>query len=85
MPMKRDKYGLGYKPSMGSNNAAKIPIGNIQETFCSAGFSDKDQVSAIEDVSDDEEIPCLVYHCSSNARLNNWTTVEIPEIFSFSK
>ncbi|WJX95006.1 hypothetical protein P8452_76371 [Trifolium repens] len=85
MPMKRDKYGLGYKPSMGSNNAAKIPIGNIQETFCSTAFSDKDQVSAIEDVSDDEEIPCLVYHCSSNARLNNWTTVEIPEIFSFSK
>jgi hypothetical protein len=85
IPMKKDKYGVGYKPSMGKNNATKIPIGNIQEIFCSAGFANKDQVAAIEDFSDDEEIPCMVHCRSPNARLNNWTAVEIPKIFSFSK
>ncbi|WJX44859.1 hypothetical protein P8452_31790 [Trifolium repens] len=50
-----------------------------------AGFANKDQVAAIEDFSDDEEIPCMVHCRSPNARLNNWTAVEIPKIFSFSK
>jgi hypothetical protein len=85
MPMKKDMYGLGYKPSIGKDGAAKMPIGNIQETFCGAGFAHKDQVAVIEDAPDDEEMPCLVYRCSLNASLNNWTAVEIPEIFSFSK
>jgi hypothetical protein len=52
IPMKRDKYGLGYKPSMGKNDAAKRPIGNIQETFYRAGFANEDQVAVVEDVSD---------------------------------
>jgi len=55
---------------------------NIQETFRGVGFADEDQVAAIEDVLEDKEIPCLVYHCSPNASLNNWNVVEIPEIFS---
>jgi hypothetical protein len=85
MPMKRDKYGLGYKPSMGEGDAAKTPFGNIQENFYKAGLASDDQVAVIEDVSDDGKIPCLTYCCSPNFSLNNWTTVEIPEIFSFSK
>jgi hypothetical protein len=85
MPMKKDKYGLGYQPSMGKNNATRLPIGSIQEIFSSAGFANKDQVAAIEDFSDDEEIPCMVHCHSPNASLNNWTAVEIPKIFSFSK
>jgi hypothetical protein len=85
MPMKRDKYGLGYTPSMGEGDAAKTPFGNIQESFYKAGLASDDQVAVIEDVSDDGKIPCLAYRCSPNFSLNNWTTVEIPEIFSFSK
>jgi hypothetical protein len=85
IPMKRDKYGLGYKPSLGKNDATKRPIGNIHETFYRAGFANEDQVAVIEDVSDQGKIPCLVYRRSPNLSLNNWTTVEIPEIFSVSK
>ncbi|WJX13072.1 hypothetical protein P8452_03507 [Trifolium repens] len=70
---------------MGKNDAAKRPIGNIQETFYRAGFANEDQVAVIEDVSDQEKIPCLVYRRSMNLSLNNWTAVEIPEIFSISK
>ncbi|WJX28868.1 hypothetical protein P8452_17539 [Trifolium repens] len=70
---------------MGKNNATRLPIGSIQEIFSSAGFANKDQVAAIEDFSDDEEIPCMVHCHSPNASLNNWTAVEIPKIFSFSK
>jgi hypothetical protein len=85
IPMKRDRYGLGYKPSLGKNDATKRPIGNIHETFYRAGFANEDQVAVIEDVSDKGKIPCLVYRRSLNLSLNNWTAVEIPEIFSVSK
>ena len=85
MPMKRDKHGVGYKPSMEKNNVVKLPMGTIQETFHSVGFANENQVAAIEDVPEDKDIPCLIYHCSPNASLNNWNAVEIPEIFSFSK
>jgi hypothetical protein len=85
MPMKKHKYGLGYKPSMEKGNTAKIPIGNIRETFCGAGFASEDQVAVIEDAPDDGKMPCSVYRRSQNASLNNWTAVEIPEMFSFSK
>ncbi|WJX68053.1 hypothetical protein P8452_52464 [Trifolium repens] len=85
MPMKKDKYGLGYKPSMEKGNTAKIPIGNIRETFCGAGFASEDQVAVIEDAPDDGKMPCSVYRRSQNASLNNWTAIEIPEMFSFSK
>jgi hypothetical protein len=85
IPMKRDKYGLGYKPSLGKNDATKRLIGNIHETFYRAEFANEDQIAVIEDVSDQGKISCLVYRRSLNPSLNNWTAVEIPEIFSVSK
>lgn len=85
MAMKKDKYGLGYKLFMGKSNAAKSPIGKIEENFCKGGFAGEDQIAAIGDTPEDEEMPCLVYRRSTSASLGNWTAVEIPEIVSFTK
>ena len=85
MAMKKDKYGLGYKLFMGKNNAAKSPIGKIEENFCKGGFASQDQIAAIGDAPEDEEMPCLVYRRSTSASLGNWTAVEIPKIVSFTK
>ncbi|XP_050890371.1 uncharacterized protein LOC127095771 [Lathyrus oleraceus] len=82
---KHDRFGLGYVPSAakGAWVPAKENTRSIQEVFLNTGFIHGDQVNAIEDNSEDEDEPCLVYQCETI--LNNWTAVEIPEIFPLSK
>ncbi|XP_050876694.1 uncharacterized protein LOC127080417 [Lathyrus oleraceus] len=82
---KHDRFGLGYVPSAakGARVPAKDNTRSIQEVFLSTGFIHGDQVNAIEDNTESEDEPCLVYRCETT--LDNWKAVEIPEIFPLSK
>lgn len=83
--MKKDRFGLGYKPS--SKEGALIPtkdrIQRIQEVFLSAGYVYGDQVNAVEEDTEDEDMTNLVYQCE--ATLTNWEAIEIPEVIPISK
>ncbi|XP_050897670.1 uncharacterized protein LOC127104530 [Lathyrus oleraceus] len=82
---KHDRFGLRYVPSVakGARVPAKENSRSMQEVFLSTGFIHGDQVNAIEDSTEDEDEPCLVYRCETT--LNNWKAVKIPEIFPLSK
>ncbi|XP_050888930.1 uncharacterized protein LOC127094104 [Lathyrus oleraceus] len=82
---KHDRFGLGYVPSAakGARVPAKDNTRSIQEVFLNTGFIHGDQVNAVEDSTENEDEPCLVYRFET--ALNNWKAVEIPEIFPLSK
>ncbi|KAI5399336.1 hypothetical protein KIW84_064625 [Lathyrus oleraceus] len=71
----------------GGNPEAWVPAKDnnrsIHEVFLNTGFIHGDQVNAIEDNTEDEDVPCLVYQCET--ALDNLKVVEIPEIFPLSK
>lgn len=75
--MKKDCFGLGYKPS--TKEGAPIPIKDhmrIQEVFLSAGYVYGDQVNAVEQDTEDEDMTNLVYQCETT--FTNWEAIEIP-------
>ncbi|XP_050883704.1 uncharacterized protein LOC127086918 [Lathyrus oleraceus] len=82
---KHDRFGMGYVPSAvkGARVPAKDNTRSIHEVFLSTGFIHGDHVNAIEDNTENEDEPCLVYRCET--ALNNWKAVEIPKFFPLSK
>lgn len=84
IPEKKDRLGLGYKPANeGVHKTDQKKLYTLQETFYTAGYRDKDQVTMIEEK--EKGMPSLVYHCSSNIPLSNLKAIEIPKMISSSK
>lgn len=84
LPEKKEWFGLGYQPTV--KEASKTDqkrVCTIQETFHNVGFSYEGQMAMLGEIR--KEVPNLVCHCLPYTILNNWKTVEILEMFSFSK
>lgn len=81
---KNDQFELGYKPvnkEVQKTNQKKVRT--LQEIFHVAGYRREDHVAAIGE--ENKEIPNLVCNCLPGATLDNWNSVEIPEMISNSK
>ena len=48
--------------------------------FISAGISKEGQVLSTDDEGDDEDVSRFIYQVVLDQELNNWITVDIPEV-----
>ncbi|XP_058782873.1 uncharacterized protein LOC131657499 [Vicia villosa] len=86
VPEKKDRLGLGYQPSA-INRAVKEgrQIPPLKQTFVTGGYEHNKQVSMLSNKGINESAFDFIRECAQGEQLQNWTTLEIPEIFLFSK
>ena len=84
VPEKKDHCGLGYQPPS-SVEASLVSLKGKQvlpifEVFISIGTSKEGQVLATNDEGDNEDVSRFIYQVAADQELNNWTSVDIPEV-----
>ena len=77
MPVKEDKFGIGYQPLQSEQGVQKGP-----STFTSAGLTNHGDVFAAssEDGDSDYDVDNWVRPCTPEEMVNNWTTKEIVQV-----
>ncbi|KAI5390034.1 hypothetical protein KIW84_075384 [Lathyrus oleraceus] len=77
MPVKEDKFGIGYQPLQSEQGVQKGP-----STFTSAGLMNHGVVFATgsEDGDSDCDLDSWVRPCAQGEMVNNWTAEEIVQV-----
>ena len=70
---------VGREPRTG-----RIALGDINQSFRSAGWINTNQVATIAEEAEEESLN-LVHPCPPNMQLNNWVSVDVPRVFNYEE
>lgn len=79
LPVKKDRFGIGYKPTQKSQEPISRNQGSpVVIKFSSAGIIQDGQVLAVDDDADsDYDMDNWIQPCAPNQELPNWTSEDI--------